>query len=67
VSVILAPLRALAVALLSRLGLLRRAVTAGPAVAAPPAAPPTAAALPLLPLLSLGLPGRYTPQTGGLP
>jgi len=60
-------LRRLAAALLTRLGFpVRPLPETGPELA-PPAAPLTAAALPLLPLLSLGLPGNWTPQTGSEP
>ena len=56
----------LAVALLLRLGVaLRPLATAG--LATPAAVPLCAGGAAWLPLRPLGLPGDYTPQTGGMP
>jgi hypothetical protein len=61
-----AALLRLAVALLARLGLLWHAPPPEPA-ALPVRAPLPVMAGPLVPVLSLGLPGRYTPVTGSEP
>jgi hypothetical protein len=58
---------ALAVALLARLGFPLHPVAADAPEPSPHPVPLVAMASPWLPSLSLGIPGRYTPQTGGEP
>lgn len=58
-------LLALAAAILARLGFLRCPALAAPGLSLPAPAPCPAAVG--APRFSLGLPGRWTPQTGGEP